>query len=177
MNPKHSTHSLVIMALFATLLCISAYITIPIPTGQHITLQNFFVLLTTLLFPLNQTVLIVLTWLFLGIVGIPVFVGGTAGISYLASPLGGYTSAFMIIALIIPLFRPKTYHRISYTVLAIFASLLIEVCGAAWVILLNGISIKNAILLWILPYLPLDMLKAVIAAQLVPQFKRILTTN
>lgn len=176
MHSKYSTHSLVVMALFASLLCVFAYITIPIPTGQHITLQNFILLLTAFLFPLSQSLLIVMVWLLLGIVGIPVFVGGNAGLSYLLSPVGGYTFAFLLIAGFLPLVRPKNYNRITYTILAVLAVLLIDMTGAAWVILSNNISIKNAILLWILPYLPLDLVKAVIVAWIVPKFRQIIAS-
>lgn len=175
MKQKHSSsHSLVITALFASLLCICAYITIPLPTGQHITLQNFMALLTAFLFPVGQAVSIILVWLLLGMAGVPVFVGGNAGISYIFSPLGGYMIAFLLIAVLCPLLRPKKYNRCIYSILAIMAALLIDICGALQVMLLNGISLKAAVLLWIFPYLPLDFVKAVIVAQIIPKFKKIL---
>lgn len=173
----HSSHSLVITALFASLLCICAYITIPLPTGQHITLQNFMVLLTALLFPVGGSFFIVLVWLFLGIVGIPVFVGGNTGISYLWGPTGGYSVSFLIISVLLPLLRPKKYNRCIYSLLAVFAVLLTDVCGALQVMFLSGISLKTAVLLWFFPYLPADLIKAVIAAQVIPKFRQVLNAS
>lgn len=177
MHSKLTTHSLIVMALFAALLCVSSYITISIPTGQHITLQNFFVLLVAFLFPMKQALLILFVWLLTGMIGIPVFAGGYAGISYILSPLGGYSVAFLLIATLVPLLRGKKYNRTYFTILAIFSALLIDCFGAVWLMLLNQLSIKSAFLVGVIPYLPLDIVKAVIVAQIVPQFKRILVTN
>ena len=95
-HPQFQTRTLVIMALFAAVLCVSAYISIPLPTGSHITFLNFIVLLIALIFPMQQASLITLVWLLLGAVGVPVFIGGNAGISYLLSGWGGYSFSFIV---------------------------------------------------------------------------------
>ena len=79
-KPAFTTQSLVMMAIFAAILCISAYISIPIPVpgAPHITLLNFVILLIALLFPLQQSFFIILVWMLLGVVGLPVFIGGGA---------------------------------------------------------------------------------------------------
>ena len=81
-RPAFTTQALVTMAIFAAILCISAYISIPLPLpgSPHITLLNFVILLIALLFPLQQSFLIVLVWMLLGCVSLPVFIGGGAGI-------------------------------------------------------------------------------------------------
>lgn len=167
------TRSLVITALFAAILCVSAYISIPLPAGSHIAFLNFIVLLIVLVFPLRQSFCITLTWLLLGIVGVPVFIGGNAGISYIASGWGGYSIAFVMSSILVPLLRGRGYNRIYYTVIAMGAALLIDIFGAGWLMALTGLSIKQAIITGILPFLPLDILKAIVAAQIVPQFRRI----
>ena len=72
---KFSTYSIVMMALFAAILCVSAYISIPLPNGTHITLLNFVITLIALVFPLAESFFIGLIWMLLGLVGVPVFVG------------------------------------------------------------------------------------------------------
>ena len=79
---KFSTYSIVMMALFAAILCVSAYISIPLPNGTHITLLNFVITLIALVFPLAESFFIGLIWMLLGLVGVPVFVGGQAGPGY-----------------------------------------------------------------------------------------------
>lgn len=173
MSRPFNTHTLVMMALFSAFLSVSAYITIPLPTGAHLSLLNFVVLLIALVFPMKQAFIIVLIWLLLGSAGVPVFALGNAGISYLAGSWGGYNFSFLLIALIVPLFCKKKYNRIYYTVVAIFAVFLIDISGAAWLMFITKISSMQAFLIGVLTFLPLDILKAVVAAQIVPQFKRI----
>lgn len=84
-----TSKALVIKALFAAVLCVSAYISIPLPTGAHITFLNFIVLLIALVFPWQDSLVITLLWLVLGAIGVPVFIGGNAGIGYLLSGWAG----------------------------------------------------------------------------------------
>ena len=176
-RPQFQTRTLVIMALFAAVLCVSAYISIPLPTGSHITFLNFIVLLIALIFPMQQASLITLVWLLLGAVGVPVFIGGDAGISYLLSGWGGYSFSFIIVAIVVPLLRSKEYNRIIYTLLSIGAALLIDLIGAAWLMVMTQISVKQAFMMGFLPFIPLDLLKAIVVAQIVPQFRRVIATE
>ncbi len=77
-----TTKSTTMMALFAAILCISAYISIPlpIPGSPHITLLNFVIIVIALLFPLSQSFITILVWMALGAIGLPVFIGGGSGI-------------------------------------------------------------------------------------------------
>ena len=175
-RPQFQTRTLVIMALFAAVLCVSAYISIPLPTGSHITFLNFIVLLIALIFPMQQASLITLVWLLLGAVGVPVFIGGNAGISYLLSGWGGYSFSFIVVAIVVPLLRSKEYNRIIYTLLSI-AALLIDLIGAAWLMVMTQISVKQAFMMGFLPFIPLDLLKAIVVAQIVPQFRRVIATE
>ena len=90
-KPAISTQSLVTMAIFAAILSVSAYasIPIPLPSNPHITLLNFVILLVALLFPLEQSFLVILVWMLLGILGVPVFIAGGSGFGYIIGPYGG----------------------------------------------------------------------------------------
>lgn len=169
------TKSLVIMALFAALLCVSAYISIPLPNGSHITALNFVVTIIALVFPLQQSLLISLVWLLLGAVGVPVFIGGGAGVGYLAGPYGGFSFAFIVIAVLLPIVCNRKYNRIYFTVMAILSAVLVDVIGSLWLMVNSGISIQSAFIAGFLPFIPLDLVKAVVAAQIVPQLRKIVT--
>ena len=83
---KLSTRCLVIMAMFTAVLCVSAYITITLPNGSHLTVLNFIITIIVLAFPIRQALAIILSWLLLGIIGVPVLAGGNAGIGYILGP-------------------------------------------------------------------------------------------
>lgn len=169
-----STRSMVIIAMFTAVLCVSAYLSIPLPNGSHISIVNFTVLLIALSFPLEQSFFMILLWLLIGSVGIPVFPAGVAGFGYLISHLGGYALSFLPVAVLVPLLRGKKYHRIRYTAVSILAVLFIDAFGMFQWMLLGHISLEQAFFAGFLPFLPLDLLKAVIAAQIIPAFHRLL---
>lgn len=172
-----STHSLVTMAMFAAVLCVSAYLSIPLPNGTHITLLNFITTLIVLVFPLGQAVLIILAWLLLGCVGVPVFAGGSAGIGYLVSPIGGYNFAFLVTAILVPLLCGKKYNRIRTTSAALFSVTLVDLMGTLQMMILADMTFPKAFLAGFLPFIVLDIIKAVAAAQLVPAIRQILSPD
>jgi biotin transport system substrate-specific component len=110
----------------------------------------------------------------LGAVGIPVFIGGSAGIGYLLGPLGGYTLTFLLVAFLVPLLRGKKYNRIRYTITSLFAVIMVDLLGMVWLKIMNGMSWKSAWIAGFFSFIILDLVKAVVAAQIVPAFQKIL---
>lgn len=175
MKQKFSTKSLVVMALFAAILCVSAYISIPLPpTGFHLTLLNFVVTLIALLFSVEQSFFIIFVWFFLGIIGLPVYIGGAAGFGYIAGPLGGFTVSFLLVALLVPWTKGKEYHRIRYSIIAILSAFFVDFFGTVWLKFNAGMEWKAAFVAGFLPFIIVDILKAVVAAQIIPAFHRIM---
>ncbi len=170
-----STKRLVICGLFAAILCVSAYLSIPtpLPMAPKITLMNFMVLLIGLLFPLSESLLIGFTWFLLGIIGLPVFVGGGSGIGYLIAPYGAYTWAFPIVLALLPLIRGKEYKRIRYTICAVVGVVVIDVIGMLYLMAVMHYNLQTAFLTGFVPFIPLDAVKAVVVAQIIPALRRV----
>lgn len=185
-----STQELMMMALFTAALCVCAYITLTLPNGSHLSLLNFAVILTSLFFPASQGCLIIIVWMLLGIVGVPVFAGGNAGIGYLFGPYGGYNFAFLLSALLVPFLQgqsvgfshkkgqaqqlalAKKQRPIRTVVAALFAVILIDLIGTFWLMIFTHISLSSAFLAGFVPFIPLDIVKAFVAAGLVPALHR-----
>ena len=174
-----TTPNMIQMALFSALLCISAYISIPLPLpgGGHLSIINFVVLLIAMLFPLGQSFFIILTWMLLGVLGLPVYAAGGAGIGYLLSPLGGYNMGFLLVSILLPLLGRKKRKSFYGIFLAIFGVLLIDLMGMIWMKFLGNMAWNVAFLTGFLPFVPLDLVKAFAVAKLLPSFRRILTEN
>lgn len=164
-----TTYALVMMALFAALLSASAYITV-----AHITFLNFMILLIAMLFPVSQSLTIIIVWMLLGIIGIPVFIGGNAGIGYLLAPWGGYTLSYPIIAILLPLIRGQKYNRLRFTIVTIIGALLIDVIGMMWLMVANHLTFAAAFTTGFLVFLPLDMVKAVVVAQIAQPLRKVI---
>ena len=176
MKKPFSTIELVMMAMFTALLCASAYISIPtpLPNAAHITLLNFMIILIALVFKLRDSVIIIALWMILGSIGVPVFIGGGAGLGYLFGVFGGYTFSFIIAAIVIGLFTGEKYNRIKYTILSIAGVIIIDLIGMLWWKINGNLTWKTAFLAGFVAFIPLDLVKAIIAAQIVPLFRKIL---
>ena len=94
------TKDLTKTALLAALIAIGAFISIPIGPIPF-TLQNFFVFMAGLLLLPEYAALSVLSYVLLGLVGLPIFSGFKGGINYIFSPTFGFLIAFIIGAFVI----------------------------------------------------------------------------
>ena len=96
---SHSkTYDLVYIALFAVLIAICAWISVP--TTVPFTLQTFGIFLTVGLLGGKRGSMAVLVYILLGAAGIPVFSGFTGGIGRLFGSTGGYIVGFLASALV-----------------------------------------------------------------------------
>lgn len=175
-NNNLSTSSIVIMSMFAAILCISAYISIPLPNGTHITALTLIITIIILTFPVRQSFTIVLLWLLLGIAGVPVFVGGVAGLGYITGPYGGYSIGFLVISALVPMLCTNKYNRMYLIVIAILSAISDDLIGTFWIMAVSKVSFKAAFITGFAPFIILDIVKAVLASQLVPQLRKIINS-
>ncbi len=88
------TKDMILCALFAALIVAGAYIKIPIPVVPF-TLQFLFTNLAGLLLGSRQGLLATGTYIFIGLLGLPVFASG-GGIGYIFQPTFGYILGFAL---------------------------------------------------------------------------------
>lgn len=100
-----SAKRLTLLAMMLALISVSSYIAIPLPfSDAKITAQTMIVNLIGLLIAPQDTILVMASWLLLGLCGVPVFSGGSAGPGKLLGPSGGYYIGFLVVAFLISLF-------------------------------------------------------------------------
>lgn len=92
------TKDIVNISMFATLLAVCAWICIPM--AVPFTLQTFAVFLAMMVLGGKQGIIVICIYLFLGMIGIPVFSGGTAGIGVILGNTGGYMMGWFFLGLI-----------------------------------------------------------------------------
>ncbi|MGO8693744.1 MAG: biotin transporter BioY [Rectinemataceae bacterium] len=156
----------VLACLFAALMSAGAYIAVPLPFSPvPIVLQNFFVFLAALVLEPTWAFTAALVYLALGAIGLPVFSGGSGGLSRLVGPTGGYLVAYPFAALIAALIARWGRRRRWKDVLALcLAALVVYACGMAWLRHVLHASWGRAALLGLLPFLPGDAIKIAAAA-------------
>lgn len=94
MKQKSSIRDMTLIALFAALTAIGAFITIPIPPVPF-SLQIFFAILAGALLGSKRGAISVAVYVLLGLCGLPIFTKG-AGPSYIFQPTFGYLAGFIL---------------------------------------------------------------------------------
>ncbi len=155
---------MVLASLFAALTAAGAYLAIPIGPVP-IVLQNLFVFLAGLLLGSRWGAASVAVYLLAGIVGLPVFAGGTGGIGRIAGPTGGFLLGYLPVVFLVGRLTERRPASGARDVAAMAAgALLLYACGAPWLKLATGMPLSQALALGVLPFLPGDALKIAAAA-------------
>ena len=95
---KSKTYDLVYIAVFAVLMAVCSWISVP--TAVPFTLQTFAVFMAVGVLGGRRGTMAVALYIILGAVGVPVFAGMTGGIGILTGTTGGYIVGFLFSALV-----------------------------------------------------------------------------
>ena len=167
------------MALMVAMNCVSAYIIIPLPFSlSPIELQTLIVNLTGYVLNAKQAFMTMLVYLLVGLAGVPVFTGGSAGPGKLFGPTGGYIIGFLFTAVFLAYFRGEKYSFKRYALLGCVIGIpLIYVFGVVQLKLITGMGWDKAIMTGALPFIPLDIVKCLAAAVIAGPINRIFANN
>lgn len=164
---KSKTYDMVYIAVFAVLMAICSWISIP--TAVPFTLQTFGVFLAIGVLGGRKGSLAVLVYILLGAIGVPVFAGFTGGIGILLRNTGGYIIGFLFSALAMwameMLFGKKPW------VLALSMAVGLTVCyafGTAWFMVVyakdaGAIGLATALGWCVFPFVIPDLVKIALA--------------
>ena len=154
---KHPAVPLAMTAVMAAVLSVVSPFSIsigPIPLS-----------LCTLIIYMNAYVL-------LGAVGMPVFNGFSAGLGVVAGPTGGYIVGYVPLALICGLAvsaAPK--NRVVQFIGMILGTAVLYTLGTAWYCFQSGNPLGVAMGYCVIPFLPGDFIKMVVAAGVGPMIR------
>ena len=167
------------MALMVAMNCVSAYIIIPLPFSlSPLALQTLIVNLTGYVLNAKQAFMTMLVYLLVGLAGVPVFIGGSAGPGKLFGPTGGYIIGFLVTAVFLAYFKGEKYNFKRYALLGCVIGIpLIYVFGVVQLKLITGMGWDKAIMTGALPFIPLDIVKCLAAAVIAGPINRIFTDN
>lgn len=166
------------IALFAVLMAICAWITIPMTVP--FTLQIFAVFAALATLGGRRGTYAVAVYLLLGAMGLPVGAGFQGGLGWLLGTTGGYIVGFLCIALVYWLITAKLGDSFPVKIAACVLGL--AVCyafGTAWFLVLYAkttgpIGIATALSWCVFPYIVPDLLKLALAVVLSGRIKKFL---
>jgi biotin transport system substrate-specific component len=162
---RTSIRGLVYAALFGALTAAGAFMVIPLPPVP-ITAQTFFMNVAAILLGGTLGALSQLIYIMLGVVGVPVFAGGKAGLGVLFGPTGGYLAGFIVAAFVIgTVNRLRSNPGVAWNIFSmLIGMLLIYLPGVGWLSWTAKLSISKALAVGVLPFIPGDFLKIALAA-------------
>jgi len=151
------------------LIAISAQFQFVLPFSPvPITGQTFAVLLLGALYGSKRGPATVLTYLALGVMGLPVFAGGAFGLARLVGPTAGYLMGFLTAAFVVGLLSERGWDRQPWTTAAsmVIGNAIIYLTGVLW--LSRFVGWQSVLSTGFLPFLAGDALKIALAALLLP---------
>ncbi|MBQ9429121.1 MAG: biotin transporter BioY [Clostridia bacterium] len=162
------------ISLCAALLVLSAWATVP--AAIPFTLQTLAVALTAGLLGGAQGSAALAVYLALGAVGLPVFSGMRGGLAVLLGPTGGYLFGFFLFILLGAYLLPRFRFKFG-DYLALWCGLLsCYLFGTLWFACLygGGKSFFEIAMLCVIPYLPFDAVKLLLAVWLLRRLRPLL---
>lgn len=171
-----SAYNIVYIALFACLIAVCSWITIP--GAVPFTLQTMGVFLAVGLLGGRRGTTAVLVYILLGAVGAPVFSGFNSGIGALLGPTGGYIIGFLATALLMWAMEAVLGRR--KWVLPLSMVLGLAVCyafGTVWFQVVytrggNAITLGGVLLKCVVPFILPDLAKIAVALVLCSRLGR-----
>jgi len=162
---NNSLRRMVYASMFGALTAAGSLITIPMQPVS-ITLQTLFTGLAGVLLGGYAGALSQVVYILLGVIGLPIFSGGKAGLGTLMGPTGGYLIGFIVAAYVIgKMVEAKKEPGLAWLGLSlVIGNLVIYTLGVAQLSLVAHLSIPKALLAGVVPFLVGDVLKLVAAA-------------
>lgn len=157
----------------------AAQFTVPLPfTAVPFTLTPLVVMLVGAAFGSRLGAAAMAAYVAAGVAGLPVFAPSLIlppGAARLLGPTGGYLLAYPAAAFVTGLLAERGWDRsfLSSVVAMICGLAVIYAGGLTWMFVYTG-SFQTAVLQAVAPFVVMDLVKAVIAAMMLPQAWRIL---
>ncbi|MCR4940395.1 MAG: biotin transporter BioY [Treponemataceae bacterium] len=179
------------IALFAAIICVGCFIKIPVGVVP-IVLQNILCILTGVLLGGFLGSAPAALFLLAGLIGLPVYSGGSGGIAVWLGPTGGFLPGYLLGALVAGLVAGKasvtekkiTFKKALRITLAIVAGMLIlyvpgVIRFAYWALGAGKVPADKSVLAYtmgacVLPYIPGDIIKTVVAVPVALKLRPVL---
>lgn len=166
---------LVFIALNAAIICVLAPISLTVNLVPF-TLATLALYLCTAISGAKRGTLSVLIYILIGAIGVPVFSGFTGGIHKLVGLTGGYIVGYIFCALaegvLIDRFPSKLW---MYPAAMAIGTVLLYAFGTLWFMVVGGKALIPALTACVIPFLPFDLLKILVASGVAYPVRRQLT--
>lgn len=169
---RMSVREMALIAVMAAVTCVMGPLSVPIGPVP-ISLTNLAVYFAIYILGWKRGTVSYVVYLLIGLVGVPVFSGFTGGPGKLLGPTGGYLIGFIFMALICGLFIDRSHQKIVPSMIGmILGTIVCYAFGTVWLAYQAHYTMMQALAAGVIPFIPCDLLKMVIAAVLAPQVRK-----
>lgn len=169
------------VGLMTAIVCILAPFSLNIPISPvPISLGTMAVYFVVFVLGMKWGTVCVLLYILLGLAGLPVFTGFMGGIGKLAGPTGGYIVGYVFLALIFGAFSQHWRNRGARGILisalgAALGTFALYFFGTIWLSYQARMSFQAALWAAVIPYIPGDIVKLILAMYIGAQVCKRLT--
>ncbi|HEX2925234.1 MAG TPA: biotin transporter BioY [Ruminiclostridium sp.] len=172
MKKRSNISQMAIIGVIAAVICILGPLSIPIGVVP-VSFTNLAIYFALYTLGMKKGTVSYIVYMLIGLVGIPVFSGFSGGPAKIIGPTGGYLIGFIFMAMIggffINKFIDKWYLCFAGMVLG---TAVCYVFGTAWLAHQAHMSLGAAFSVGVIPFLPGDLVKILIAAFAGPQIRK-----
>lgn len=154
------------MALCIAFCVVSAFISFPLPfTPGLVTALTVALTVTALVLPPRLTFIAVASYVFLGCIGLPIFPGGVGGLGRILGPTGGFYIGWPFVCALVSWLKGREINFRRYVLVSVLAGVpLTYVGGLISMIFVMQVGLWQGLTMAVFPFIPGDIMKAVLAA-------------
>lgn len=165
MNTHNKIKTMTSVALSAAILCVLGPLTITLPISPvPISFAIFGIFLSAYVLGAKWGCAATLLYLLIGFIGVPVFSNFSAGAGKLFGPTGGYLIGYILTALIAGFFVEKFEKNVVMQFIGLLlGTVACYALGTVWLAHQASMDFKAALFAGVIPFIPGDVVKIIIA--------------
>lgn len=162
---RQNVLKITMVALMASIICILAPLSIPIPFSiVPISCATFAIYLTAGVLGAKLGTISVAIYILLGFVGLPVFAGWSAGAGVVIGPTGGYIFGYLLIAFFAGIcMNKKNASTLRMAFGMVLGTIGCYTIGTLWLGMQLHLNVKEALMAGVIPYILGDVIKIILA--------------
>ena len=169
---RSASIKIVLCGIFAAFTCICAMISIPFGVVP-INMAHIAIFISAWILGPSLALVSQFVYIFLGILGLPVFSGFTAGVGHILGPTGGFIIAYPLVAWISAiLFKSNKFKGLVGIIIGVCIGWLLEYfIGTVYYCFVTSTSLFAALTVCVVPFVFGDICKTVIVVIMFKKFK------
>lgn len=171
---KVATKTIALIAVMTAVTCVLAPLSLPIGPVP-ISLTNLAIYFALYILGMKKGTISYVVYLAIGLVGVPVFSGFTGGPGKLIGPTGGYLIGFIPMAVIAGILIDKYNGKFVQSMIGmVVGTIVCYALGTVWLAYQAQMDFMAALWAGVIPFIPGDLIKMVLAAFFGPQIRKAL---